>query len=184
MQHSQALVWTPKLGFRTPTLGRGPSNPGDGLPPFGVNPPKGGCPSPQLQGPHQSIGVVHPNSSGLAKAWECITPTRGASQKCGSPSPQIEGEGATGGEGSSCCRLKGGFLQQPKAQIELVKATPVLLHVRCHFGLYAKVLYQFLCRCMLHRQSGHPAFGSRRFFIHMGQPAATMGGNARCEGEF
>ena len=75
-------------------------------------------PSPELEGPHQSLGLHHPYSRGHAKAWESITPTpgasgnlgvhhpksrryaeawesntpsRGARQNCGCPSPHIEG---------------------------------------------------------------------------------------------
>ena len=51
--------------------------------------PKRGSLSPQLEGPRQSVGVHPPNSRGVevhhrnsrgrTKAWESITPTRGAS---------------------------------------------------------------------------------------------------------
>ena len=48
------------------------------------------------------MGVYHPDLRGHAKAWECITPTRGATQEAGSPSPQVHGprksEGVCGSE--------------------------------------------------------------------------------------
>ena len=57
----------------------------------GTAPAKRGRPTPQLEGPHQSVGVHHPNSRGHTEVWESITPTRGVTPKCGSPSPILEG---------------------------------------------------------------------------------------------
>ena len=37
--------------------------------------------SPQLKGPHRSVGVHDPNSRGHTEAWESITPTQGATPK-------------------------------------------------------------------------------------------------------
>ena len=37
------------------------------------------------------MGVHITNSSGHTEAWESISPTRGATLKCGSPYPQLEG---------------------------------------------------------------------------------------------
>ena len=45
--------------------------------------PKHGSPYPQLEGPCQSMGVRIPNSRGHGKAWESISPTRGAMPKRG-----------------------------------------------------------------------------------------------------
>ena len=90
--------------------------------------PKRGSPSPQLKGPHRSVGVWKckekerknalwnhrcspPESGGRApnagsslrnhtEAWESITPTQGATPKCGSQSPnssaECSGSGACG----------------------------------------------------------------------------------------
>ena len=66
--------------------------------------PKRGTASPQLEGPHQIMGINHPNSrghqsmrvhhaksQGPTEAWESFTPTPGSTPKSVSPSPQIEG---------------------------------------------------------------------------------------------
>ena len=53
--------------------------------------PKRGSPSPQLQGPRQSVGVRLPNSKGHAKAWESITQTQGATPKRGLRLPNSRG---------------------------------------------------------------------------------------------
>ena len=60
--------------------------------------PKRGSPSPQLEGPRKSVPqlegprpsaeVHHPNPRGHTKEWDSITPTRGATQKHGSPLAQ------------------------------------------------------------------------------------------------
>ena len=49
-------------------------------------------PYPQLEGPHRSVGVHIPNSRGHTEAWESVSPTRGATPKCGSPYPQLKGQ--------------------------------------------------------------------------------------------
>ena len=62
------------------------------------------------EGPRQSVGVNHPNSTGRTKVWVSITPTRGATAKHGSPSPQ---------------RLKAGDKIRSGPQVGLL-ATPTL----------------------------------------------------------
>ena len=46
---------------------------------------------PQLEGPHQSVGVHIPNSRGHTKVWESVSPTQGATPKRGTPYPQLKG---------------------------------------------------------------------------------------------
>ena len=53
--------------------------------------------SPQLKGPHRSVGVRHPNARGHTEAWESVTPTQGATPKRGSPSPQLVEERTVNG---------------------------------------------------------------------------------------
>ena len=52
--------------------------------------PKHGSTSPPPKRTHKSVGVCHPNSRSQAKAWESFTTTKGATQKCGSPLPDLE----------------------------------------------------------------------------------------------
>ena len=49
------------------------------------------CTTPQLKGPQQSVGVRIPNSRGHTEVWESVSPTQGATQKRGSPYPQLKG---------------------------------------------------------------------------------------------
>ena len=51
-------------------------------------------PYPQLKGPRQSVGVRIPNSRGHAKAWESVSPTRGATLKRGKENKKDERKNA------------------------------------------------------------------------------------------
>ena len=66
----------PSAGVRTPNL-RGHTKARESVSP--------------LCGRHQSVGVRIPNLSGHVKAWESVSPTQGATLKCWSPCPQLEG---------------------------------------------------------------------------------------------
>ena len=44
---------------------------------------KCGSQYPQLEGPHQSVGVCIPNSRGHTKVWESVSPTQGATPRRG-----------------------------------------------------------------------------------------------------
>ena len=51
-------------------------------------------PCPQLEGPRQSVGVCIPNSRGHAKAWESVSPTRGATPNRGKENKKDERKNA------------------------------------------------------------------------------------------
>ena len=48
-------------------------------------------PYPQLKGPRKSVGVHIPSSRGHDRAWQSISPTRGATRESGSPYSQLKG---------------------------------------------------------------------------------------------
>ena len=50
-----------------------------------------GSPSPQLEGPHESVVVRKPDLSDHARAWDSITLTKGTALNNGSPIPHLEG---------------------------------------------------------------------------------------------
>ena len=107
--------------------------------------PKRESASPQLNGPHRSVGVHHPNSRGHTKArnpnsrghtkaCESITPTRGATLKRASPSPQFERPHRSVGVYNANLRAHTGASESER--------------MYC-FLLLARVIFLFCCQCVL-----------------------------------
>ena len=90
VHHSNSRTHAGVWGSITPTRGATPKRSQSITPTQGATPKCGG-PSPQLKGPHRSVGVHHPNSRGHTKVWGSINPIQGATLKYGGPSPKLKG---------------------------------------------------------------------------------------------